>query len=1035
MDAGRRAGSMAGAIAGAMVALWLCMALPAAALPAGAWPRLQEIDIGQGSPAPPVRAIVHDPQGYLWFATDDGLLRHDGHAIERWQRGGRHRLPGNEVQALRLEADGRLWLQFGDAAPGWLSRDRRHFAPLPAQRPVPAGPRQQPRVRDGEGALWVGGPGGLRLRTSAGAWRDWSAHPQLGGPVQALALDEAGGLWIGGEFGLRRLPPGWRGLGELPLPADADGRCAETAQAVAAAGDAAAWVAAGPCLYLLSVDDGGARWQRQRLLAADADGVLRALSADARGGVWFLRDGAFWHWSKEGTAAAWPLPLATPGLQAKAVQADEAGGAWLLDADGRLWRADPAAAALMPVQVPASPWVHLFRGADGRPWALAGDGALWRLSHAGPRPLASRAPPGSLALLAAADQLWSYDGERVRVAAWDGTRLGRWRVAVADAGYMGLARAGLLADGQGRAWLLSRRGVQLLGHAGVPPAPAQVFPVPLPGTPAPGQSAWLSGPGLGLFPGSAGLVLVVPARWAAMPRPAPRIRLELAFGHERPPVLLPAAPAWLRLGADERELRLRLRRLAFDEPGGQRYRVSLEGLDEAPVELGPSGERVFPALAPGRYRLQVATVDAGGQWRLAPPLGLEVAPPWWRSREGLALLAMGALGLVGASASVLRRRQWRREAWRVMQRRRREAERHSEAKSRFLAMLGHEIRTPMTGVLGMAELMQSEPLTPRQRERLDALQSAGRHLLRLVNDSLDLARIEAGRLALQRQPVEVPALAEEVAGLLAPLARAKGLAFELHVQADAPDWLLGDATRVRQILLNLGHNAVKFCDRGRVRLCLAAAPGGGLRVEVSDSGPGLAPAQRARLFRRFEPGGASSGGSGLGLAISQELAMAMDGRIQVRSEPGAGACFEVLLPLPPAPAPALPALSAPPGGAGQPRRVLLVEDDAMVASVVRELLENAGHAVSHAPHGLAALAALESDRYHLMLLDLDLPGLDGLALSRLLRDRGDDTPRVALTARADAASATHDAGMIAFLRKPITAAQLLEAVGQWSKVP
>ena len=231
------------------------------------------------------------------------------------------------------------------------------------------------------------------------------------------------------------------------------------------------------------------------------------------------------------------------------------------------------------------------------------------------------------------------------------------------------------------------------------------------------------------------------------------------------------------------------------------------------------------------------------------------------------------------------------------------AEQASQAKTRFLATLGHEVRTPMTGVLGMTELLLGTPLEARQRGYAESIRNAGQHLLRLVNDTLDLARIEADKLQLEDIPFDLRALLQEVCQLLAPLAQAKGLAFHCDVADDLPRGLRGDAHRVRQILLNLGSNAIKFTERGEVVLRAAALPSQGVRLEVADTGTGLDAAQQARLFQRFEQAegartAARYGGSGLGLAICRELAAAMGGTIGVDSVPGHGACFHVELPLP-----------------------------------------------------------------------------------------------------------------------------------------
>ncbi len=247
---------------------------------------------------------------------------------------------------------------------------------------------------------------------------------------------------------------------------------------------------------------------------------------------------------------------------------------------------------------------------------------------------------------------------------------------------------------------------------------------------------------------------------------------------------------------------------------------------------------------------------------------------------------------------------WALAAWRE-RRRRRQVEQASLARNQFLANLGHEVRTPMTGVMGMSELLLDSPLDPRQRCQAEAIRQAGDHLLHLLDDALDFARLEAGRLPLDPRPFEIRALVAQVCALQAPLARQRDLRFVEAVAASVPARVHGDALRIRQVLFNLLGNAIKFTERGEVGLCVyirADAPDL-VCMAIHDTGPGLRRSHRARLFRRYEQGegartAARYGGSGLGLAISQELASAMGGRIIVESTPGRGTRFTVELPLP-----------------------------------------------------------------------------------------------------------------------------------------
>ncbi|WP_158637251.1 ATP-binding protein [Arenimonas daejeonensis] len=505
-------------------------------------------------------------------------------------------------------------------------------------------------------------------------------------------------------------------------------------------------------------------------------------------------------------------------------------------------------------------------------------------------------------------------------------------------------------------------------------------------------------------------------------------------------VELPASGRWLRLQPGDRDLRL-------PAPSAPvRHRYWLQAHDAGWIELPPGQPRLYQQVLPGRHRLMWQVADAAGGWAPVRSLELLVEPVWWRTPSALLVAALVLLAGVAWLSAWHRARRARRQALLLSRERQALAEQHSEAKSRFLATLGHEIRTPMTGVLGMAELLQGSALDPRQRAQVDAIQRAGAHLLRLLNDALDLARIEAGRLRLENARFELRPLLQEVAGLLQPLASAKSLVFSLHCDAGAPVALHGDATRLRQVLFNLGHNAIKFCEQGKVSLRVGPRSPQGLVLEMRDTGPGLDAERQARLFHRFEPGdGDSSGGTGLGLAISQELVVAMGDR-SVWPAPWGGACFRVELPL--AAAEEGPLLAA-----DEERlclwqllwesclsresrlRVFLFRDlvgrrRPPVAEVVVGLLQRAGHRVLHAPHGLAALTALETQSFDLALLDLDLPGIDGLALARLIRARGLELPLIALTARSDpeAEPAARAAGMGGFLRKPVTGEMLAGAL-------
>ena len=484
----------------------------------------------------------------------------------------------------------------------------------------------------------------------------------------------------------------------------------------------------------------------------------------------------------------------------------------------------------------------------------------------------------------------------------------------------------------------------------------------------------------------------------------------------------------------DRDLKVEARALSYANPSGNRYQWQLENFDSGWTDSGNRGERDFSQLPSGTYKLRVRAANASGVWSAAlAPVEFNQAPPPWRSAWVFALYTVAGLIVAVLLIRAYRQRLDRRHAFRLAQQQREFAERANVAKSEFLATMGHEIRTPMTGVLGMTELLLRTPLDDTQRGFADAIQNSGRVLLRLVNDSLDLARIDAGKFELEIEAFDVQALLRDVELLERPIAQAKGLTFALHVDADSPRFVRGDSVRVQQIVLNLVNNAIKFSERGEVSVALSR-DANATRFAIKDSGPGISESTRVRLFRRFEQaeGPQRRVGSGLGLAICRELVAHMGGRIDVESEIGKGSTFFVTLPLQEIEAPAQ-RVSVKTTATSKAQNILLVEDDATVAAVISGLLCARDHHVTHVVNGLAALAELETSQFDIALIDLDLPGVDGLALARMMRSRETSErrmPLIGISARSvgDEESLCIAAGMNAFLRKPINGAMLDEGL-------
>ncbi|MEZ5461013.1 two-component regulator propeller domain-containing protein [Dokdonella sp.] len=1006
-----------------------------------------------------VISLAGDKAGRLWIGTDNGLdvRERDGRIVHVSLPPLERRAASVPIQSLKVQDDGSV-LVGSDHGVARVGNDLAFAEMLVETEALMA---TLAVVSEPDGSRWIGTTAGL-VRDENGMQTRYGDGDALPGDLSSsrvmdILRDREGGLWFAlYEGGVARLPARWRNFSVWRhRPGQETSLRHSVSESVSVDGDGGLWVGGGRD-GVDHVDAGSGKVVRHGGRLQVKGSPIRSV-LQVGDFLWVGHQRGIRRYALDGSGMI-ELPVATDSPDAlPRGYANQL----LLDAEGTLWaslrgggvaRIDPVSASIRSYSVGAGALgdadiSNLVLDSQGAPWIATSVGverynaALDRFEKV------PGSPDEAIHAIAfgAEDLVWLHRlGVLERYHLDDGV-LARDLSFASSEEWPAMQVSDLHEATDGSLWVASQRGLwridadrgsirQFSERDGLPSAELMGHFAR-----APDGSVYINS--------RAGLIGFDPLA-ISLDSPAPLLKLTgLSVRREgEVQTLAPQEP--VELAHSDRELNVVARALSFLNPAGNRYQFRLDGFDEDWVDTGARGERTFSQLPAGDYELQLRAANADGVWSdttLKLPIHVAAAP-WLRPGAWFAYLALFGL-VVFAGMRAWRHRLDQLHVMALAEEQRRNAEQLANAKSAFLATMSHEIRTPMTGVLGMAELLRGTDLDDRQRGYAEAISRSGDLLLRLVNDSLDLARIEAGKLELVNQPLDPVELLREVRALEQPLAQKKNLLLELRQVEPLPQAVTGDALRIKQVLLNLVNNAIKFTERGRIELGIRSAAGGWIVFSVSDTGPGMNADMRRRLFGRFEQSGeqaSNPGSSGLGLSICRELVDLMGGSIAVDSAPGEGSRFTIRLPLPTTePTRQRPHASSRSGrtggrsdnngqGVAAPVHVLVVEDDATVAAVVIGMLEKIGHRVSHAPHGLAALAILETTNIDLALVDLDLPGIDGLQLSRLLRQReseqatGNHLPLIAITARAtgDEEAQAREAGMDAFLRKPVGADML-----------